>query len=82
MVSTKKNKQQNKRRCSQLTEGGTHFVIGQSNHEVRNGNIDSVVRRGPSSDNPSNLTQINYPQVVCMHLRKTSFAKYEMKRII
>ena len=63
MVYTKKNKQLNKKRFSQLTEGGTHFMIGQSNHEVQNGNIDSVARRGPSSDNTSNLTQINFPQV-------------------
>ena len=46
---------------SQLKDGDNVFMIRQSNHDVRNENIDSVTHGGTSSDNTSNLTQVNYP---------------------
>ena len=63
VVSTWKKKQQYKKHFSQLSEGDTNFMIGQSNHDVQSENIDSVTHRGNSSDNTNNLTQVNYPRV-------------------
>ena len=61
-VSTRK-KQQNKRFFSQLSERDTDFMIGQSNQDEQTGSRDKIICRGTSSDNASNSTQINYPQV-------------------
>ena len=63
MVSARKKKQQNNKLFSQLSEGDTDFVIGQSNHDVQNENVDDVAHRGTSPDNANHLTQVNYPRV-------------------
>ena len=63
MVSTKKKKQQNKRRFSQLIERDTDFMIGQSNQDEQVEGIDNLICSGTSSNDASNPTQINYPQV-------------------
>ena len=62
MFSTRK-KQQNKKFFSKSNERDTDFVIGQSNQNEQTESSDSVICRGNSSDNKSNLTQVNYPQV-------------------
>ena len=63
MVSTRKKKQQNKRLFGQLSEGDTDFVVGQSNHDVQNENVDNVAHGGTSPDNANHLTQVYYPRV-------------------
>ena len=45
MVSTRKEKQQNKKLFSQLSEEDVDFMIGQSNHDVENENIDCMTRK-------------------------------------
>ena len=63
MVSTRKKKQQNKRLFSQLSERDTDFMIGQSNQDVQINSRDIMICRGAYSNNASNPTQINYPQL-------------------
>ena len=60
MVPTRKKKQQKKRLYSQLTERDTDFMIGQSNHDAQNENIDSVTYRSRSSDNTNILSLVKY----------------------
>ena len=62
MVSTTKKRQQNKRFFSQLSERDDHFLIGQSNQDEQTESRDNMLCRGTSSDNASNLAQINYLQ--------------------
>ena len=62
MVSTRKQ-QQNKRLFIQLSERDTAFMIGRSNQDERTESRDNVICRGTSSDNTSNPTQVNYPQL-------------------
>ena len=66
MVSNRKKKLQKKKLFNQvnrLSEGYTDFMIGKSNHDVRNESRDSMAYRGTSSDNTNNATQVNYPHV-------------------
>ena len=63
MFCTRYKKQQNKRFLSQLSERDTDIMIGQSNQDEETESRDNVTCRGSSSDNISNPTQVNYPQV-------------------
>ena len=63
MVSTRKKKQQNKKLFSQLSERDTDFMIEQSNQDEQTESRDNMICRCTSSDNISNPTQVNYPQV-------------------
>ena len=56
-------KQQSKRLFSQLKEKDTEFMIGQSNQDEQIESTDNMICRGTSSDNMSNPTQFNHPQV-------------------
>ena len=62
MVSARKKRQQNMRHFSQLSGRDTDFMIGQSNQDEQNESRDIMLCRGTSSDNATNLAQINYPQ--------------------
>ena len=75
MVSSRKKRLQNKKLFSQLSEGDTDFMIGQSNHDVQNGNIGSVTHRSPSSDNTNNPTQVLFRQVDIHILKENSVIK-------
>ena len=75
MVSTRKKKQQNKRLFSQLSERDTDFMVGQSNDDVQNENINSATHRGRCSDNSNSLTQVNYSQVDMHTLEKNIVCK-------
>ena len=48
---------------SPLSERDTDFLIGQSHQDEQTESRDIVMCRGTSSDNISNPTQVNYPQV-------------------
>ena len=63
MVCTRKKKWQNKRCFSQLSERDTGFTVGQNNQDEQTESRDNMKCRGLSSDNVSNPTQVNYPQV-------------------
>ena len=63
MVSTRKRKQQNKKLFGQLSERDTDFMIGKNNQDEQIESRDNIIYRGTSSDNVSNPTQANYPQV-------------------
>ena len=63
MVLTRNKKQQNKRLFGQLSERDIDFMIGQSNQDEHSESKDDMICRGNSSDNSSNPTQINCPQV-------------------
>ena len=62
MVFTRE-KRQNKRLFSRLSERGTDFLIGQSNHDEKMESRDNMICRGTSSDKISNPTQVKYPQI-------------------
>ena len=62
MVSTGKNKQQNKRLFSPLSERDTDSMIGQNNQDEQIKSRYNMICRGISSDNIGNRTQVNYPQ--------------------
>ena len=74
MVSTTK-KQPNKRLFSQLNERDTDFMIGQSNQDEQTESRDNALCRGTSSDNASNLAQVNYPQTDVYTLEENIFSK-------
>ena len=63
MVSTREEKQQNKRLFSHSSERDTDSTIGQNNQDEQIESRDNTICRGSSSNNGSNPTQINYPQV-------------------
>ena len=62
MVSTGKNKQQNKRLFSPLSERDTDSMIGQNNQDEQIESRYNMICRGISSDNVGNRTRVNYPQ--------------------
>ena len=82
MVSARKKTHQNKTVFSQLSEGDTDFMIGQSNEDEQTESRDNLICRGTSSDNISNPTQVNYPQVFVHTLKKTLLVKFEVKWIL
>ena len=46
-----------------MSERDPDFMIGRSNHDEQTENGDNILCVGTYSDNASNPTQINYPQV-------------------
>ena len=46
-----------------MSERDTDFLIGQNNQDEQIESRDNMLCRGTSSDNVSNPTHINYPQV-------------------
>ena len=75
MVSARKRKQQNKRLFRQLSERDTDFMIQQRNQDEQTESRDNMICRGTSSDNISNPTQVNYPQVDVHTLEENSVSK-------
>ena len=68
-------KQQKKKLFSQLSERDTDFMIGQSNQDAQIESRSKMLCRGTSSDNASNLAQINYPQVDVLTLEENIVSK-------
>ena len=75
MVSTRKKKQQNKRFFSQLSERDIDFMTGRSNEDEQTESRDDMTCRGTSSNNASNPTQINYPEVDIYTLEENIVSK-------
>ena len=63
ILSTRNKKHQNKKLFNQLSEKSTDYSIGQSNQKEQTEITYNMICRGNPSDNASNPTQINYPQV-------------------
>ena len=75
MVSTRKKKQHNRGLFNQLNERDTDFMIGQNNQDEQIESRENMICRSTSSDNVSNTTQVNNPQVGVHTLEKNSVSK-------
>ena len=71
MFSTGKNK----RRCSQLSEKYIDFMIVQRSQDEQTDSRDNMIYKGTSSDNISNPTQVNYPQVDKLTIKEIVLSK-------
>ena len=63
MISTRKERLQNKRLISQLGESDAHFMIRQSNHETQAESRTNMADGGISSNNMNGLIEVNSSQV-------------------
>ena len=82
MVSTRKKKQQNNRLLSQLFDGDTDFMIGQSNQDAQTDKRDTVSCRRTSPHKTSNLSQVDYSQVDMHTLEEVSKVRGKVDHVI
>ena len=70
MISTRRNKEQNKNILSQLTESDTDFMIGQINHETQPGDRINTADKNTTLNKANISIQVNGSQMDIHTLEK------------
>ena len=81
-LSTRKNKQQNKRLLGQLSESDAHFMFGRNRYEALIKSKASAAHRDTSLNDQMIQLKLMVNEYICTNLSKTLIGKHEVKWIL